>query len=382
MKRSLSFLFLLIFLTACSPELIPVPVTQGPTLALGTPTPVSINAPIVSPPDLVYIHMLDENNGWGINDDNVLRTADGAVTWHNVSPAKTGALGYSVLSDFLDSQHGWMLVPDPTNMLVGTLYRTSDAGATWTSFAVPFGGGDLHFLDSNRGLMMASLGAGAGSMAVAIFQSTDGGETWTQTYINDPNQPGAGDSLPLGGLKDGLTPIDMQTAWIGGVTYAPGVIYLYQTQDGGHSWKQVQVTAPAGYEQAQLETLGPMFVVQGAAYMPVTLSSQNGELEAIYTSRDGGNIWVQTSTFIPFGGKMNFVSANDGFVWNGTNFYVTKDGARTWATVTPDVTFGDNFTEMNFVSPTIGFVITDDASSNRNLYKTTDGGATWNVIGR
>jgi photosystem II stability/assembly factor-like uncharacterized protein len=174
----------------------------------------------------------------------------------------------------------------------------------------------------------------------------------------------------------------MQTAWIGGVTYAPGVIYLYQTQDGGHSWKQVQVTAPAGYEQAQLETLGPMFVVQGAAYMPVTLSSQNGELEAIYTSRDGGNIWVQTSTFIPFGGKMNFVSANDGFVWNGTNFYVTKDGARTWATVTPDVTFGDNFTEMDFVSPMIGFVMTDDASSNRNLYKTTDGGATWNVIGR
>jgi photosystem II stability/assembly factor-like uncharacterized protein len=229
---------------------------------------------------------------------------------------------------------------------------------------------------------MASLGAGAGSMAVAIFQSKDGGATWTQTYVNDPNQPGAGDSLPLGGLKDGITAIDMQTAWVGGVTYAPGVVYLYQTQDSGHSWKIAQVTTPTGYEQAQLETLGPVFVTLSAAYLPVTLSSQNGELEAVYVSHDSGKTWVQTPTLIPFGGKMDFVSATDGFVWNGTDFYVTKDGAQTWTTVTPDVTFGDSFSGMDFVSPTIGFMITDDASGNRILYKTTDGGAAWNILGK
>jgi photosystem II stability/assembly factor-like uncharacterized protein len=176
--------------------------------------------------------------------------------------------------------------------------------------------------------------------------------------------------------------MDMQTAWVGGITYAPGVVYLYQTQDGGHSWKLIPVIVPAGYEQAQLETLGPTFIVQGVAYLPVTLSSQNGELEAIYTSHDGGISWIQTPTLIPFGGKMKFVSANDGFVWNGTTFYMTKDGAQTWTTISPDVTFGDSFSGMDFVSPTSGFVITDNASGNRNLYKTTDGGATWNVLGK
>jgi photosystem II stability/assembly factor-like uncharacterized protein len=382
MKRCLSFLFLLIFLTACAPELLPVPVTQGPTLALETPTPPSIKAPIVTSPNLAIIHMLDEKNGWGINDNNVLRTDDGGVSWHNVSPTNPGSLGYAVNADFLDAQNGWMLVPDPTNMLAGTLYRTDDGGATWTSFPVPFGAGVMHFLDAKQGWVMASLGAGAGSMGVAIFQSSDGGSTWTQNYANDPNQQGAGTSLPLGGLKDGLTPIDMQTAWVGGVTYAPGVVYLYQTKDSGHSWKLIQIPAPVGYEQAQLETLGPTFAAPGSAYLPVTLASQNGVLEAIYTSHDGGTSWVLTPTLIPFGGKMDFISANEGFVWTGTTFYVTKDGAQTWSTISPDVAFGDSFSGMDFVSTSIGFVITSDATGIRGLYKTNDGGATWNIPGK
>ena len=382
MKRYITFFLFLTLLTACTPEQFPVPVTQGPTLVPPTPTPVTLNAPAVSPPNLVLIHMIDDNNGWGINDNDVLRTVDGGATWHNVSPANPGALGYSAIADFLDIKNGWMLVPDATNMLAGTLYRTSDGGASWTSYTAPFGGGELHFLDTTHGWMMASLGAGMGSMGVAIYQSNDGGSTWTQNYTNDPNQQGAGDSLPLGGLKDGLTPIDMLTGWVGGVTYTPGVIYLYQSQDSGKSWKLIPITAPAGYDQAQLETLGPTFVVPGTAYLPVTVSSQNGELEAVYVSHDGGTSWVLTPTLIPFGGKMDFVSELDGFIWNGTDFYVTHDGAKTWTTITPDVAFGDNFSGMDFVSSTTGFVLTNDASDVRGLYKTTDGGATWNILGK
>jgi photosystem II stability/assembly factor-like uncharacterized protein len=88
------------------------------------------------------------------------------------------------------------------------------------------------------------LGVGAGSMAVAIFQTEDGGITWTEVYTNDPNHPNAENSLPLGGLKNNLVATDLINAWVSGVIYAPNVIYLYKTQNGGQTWTLQQIPSP------------------------------------------------------------------------------------------------------------------------------------------
>ena len=103
-----------------------------------------------------------------------------ALTWHNSGPQNPGQLGYFVAANFLDQSHGWILVPDENDMLKGVMHRTADGGATWEQVAVPFGGGDMHFMDPKHGWMMASLGAGAGSMGVAVFKTEDGGSTWSQ----------------------------------------------------------------------------------------------------------------------------------------------------------------------------------------------------------
>lgn len=376
--RTISMLVLLAsLLTACgTPNVVPIPVTQGPTLA-----PPTSSAPLVSSPALTAIHMVDDHNGWGVTDTTVVRTEDGGMTWHQEGPTGLTSMGYSASSNFLDEQHGWVLIADPKNPLVGVMYRSSDGGGHWTSSSVPFGSGDLHFLDESHGWIMASLGAGAGSMGIAVFQTTDGGATWTQTYINDPNQPNAGSSLPLGGLKDGMTPVDMQTAFIGGVVYTVGTVYLFKTVDGGHTWNQITVQVPVGYEQSMPETPGPVFVSAKDAYLPVSLPSQNGGMLAVYVTHDAGVTWVLTPTLIPQGGRMNFVSATDGFVWNGMEFYVTHNGGQAWNTVTPDVAFGDSFADMDFISPTTGFVLTNDVTGVRRLYKTTDSGTNWTLIG-
>ncbi len=308
----------------------------------------------------------------------------GAVT-PTAAPTVTGvnSVGFGGTFYFLDDKHGWLLSGDITaNPSSGILYRTQDGGTKWQSSSVNFATGYLVFVNASNGWMMADLGGAAGSNAVAIFQTTDGGQTWNQMYTNDPTQPGAASTLPLGGQKYGITPADMQKAWVGGVIYTPGVIYLYATEDAGKTWALQPVQIPSGYEQSQPDTLAPQFVTLHDAFLPVTLQNQFGGMLAVYYSHDGGADWALTPTLIPGGGTMDFVSATDGFVWNGTEFYVTHDGAKTWTTISPGVPFGDSFAGMDFITNSVGFVLTNDVTGTRNLYKTTDGGATWTTLGK
>ena len=163
--------------------------------------------------------------------------------------------------------------------------------------------------------------------------------------------PAPVDSIPLGGLKNGITPIDASRAWIGGVRYEPGRIYLYQTADGGRTWTPSPVTTPAEYAEAELQTPGPSFVDPEVAFLPVHISHQYGVMLAVYASHDGGASWMLTPQYIPQGGSIDFVSREVGFAWNGHNFYRTGDGAQSWDAITPDVDFTDSFAGMDFVSP-------------------------------
>ena len=74
-----------------------------------------------------------------------------------------------------------------------------------------------------------------------------------------------------------------------------------------------------------------------------------------------------------------FLSPQEAVIYNGEQFYVTHDGARTWVTVTPNISFGDSFAGMDFVNTSSGWVLTFDGNQ-RSLYRTTDGGTTWSAV--
>ncbi|RME87770.1 MAG: hypothetical protein D6770_08570 [Anaerolineae bacterium] len=380
--RSLPTLFLP-FILACallSPA-TPTATVVPPTATPAPPTPtVTPSLPLISAPSLTAFHMLDERNGWGLDDNHVLRTEDGGETWYDVTMPEAPELGYAAASFFLDAKTAWVLAGGgggPTAN--GTLYRTLDGGLTWSSFTVPFGFGALYFLDANNGWAIADLGVAAGSQAVSIYRTTDGGATWTQTYTNDPNLAGAGESLPLGGLKSRLVARDMQTAWVGGVIYASGTIYLYQTHDGGYTWSQSPLAPPAEMAESQFQTDGPILVSAQEAFLPVIAFEQMSQM-LIYRSHDGGETWELTPTRIPNGGSADFFSPAEGVLWNGEQFYLTTDGAQTWSAVTPNIFFGDTFIGMDFVNSKTGWVLSRDTSEQTILYKTTDGGATWEPL--
>lgn len=382
MKRILTSLNVLIFLTACSvstasaPQIADVPPSPYPD----TPSPAEIAAARVESPAILELDMFNELDGWAVTEAEIVRTNDGGLSWYDVTPPDMDETGYGVDTFLLDVEHAWVQKPDFEQFpRRGFLYRTRDGGLTWTKFTVPFSRGDLSFVDAENGWMLSDLGVAAGSNAVAVFRTTNGGETWERTYTNDPNDPEAGDSLPLGGIKSDLVPLDAQTAWVTGVVYAPGEAYLFRTHDGGQSWEPVQIQLPPGAESYELgvDRDQMKFVSARDGFMGLRMSGESLQT-AVYVTSDSGNTWTLTPTVIHGTGESAFLTPEDAVLYDGDRFFVTRDAARSWVMVSPDVQFGESFAGMEFVNLLSGWVITrDQATNQRSLYRTHDGGATW-----
>jgi len=386
-KLLILLIVLLLVLSACNAPISSSVPSEVPTTQQGnastpfpdTPSPPEIDAPLVDTPALTSVQFLTELNGWGVTETQIVRTNDGGITWYNVTPPDITEAGYSVQLVIMDNNNVWAQIPDYNNYPnSGTLYHTTDGGLTWSATTTPFSDGDVRFLDVNNGWALADLGAGAGSDAIAVYQTTDGGSTWDRKFINDPNSANASDSIPLGGLKSGLTPLNMQTAWVYGTVYSSGTVYVFRTDDGGVNWVQVSsLPLPQGAEDAELSFERVQFVTANDAFMLMRIASDESKM-AVYISNDSGETWSLTPTLIPVGGLADFLSATEAVVYNGQQFYVTRDAARTWSIIPPDVNFGDTFASMDFVNPNTGWVITVDPTTNhRSLYRTSDGGATW-----
>ncbi len=389
--RSKMFLALLILAlaSACSassqttpaeifPSIAPSPESAPNRLATVAPlAPAEISGRLVENPDIVALHMLDELNGWSLAVSAVLRTNDGGATWRDVSPQGKTGFGYGVSTAFLSAAQAWVLLPDAVDPLgSGILYRSEDGGGTWTPIQVPFGSADLSFPDEQNGWAMVGLGVGAGNMGVAIYRTTDGGATWEQVYTNDPTLPNAAEGLPLAGLKNDLTPLDARTAWISGVIYAPETFYFFKTSDGGHSWVEQPLPLPPGTQSAEISIdAGPIFLSAQDGVLPVRFSGETSKT-AFYVTRDGGQSW-QFQASMPGAGAVDFVSPSEGVFWTGEQFFVTSDGGASWTSVRSDVLFGEAFAGMDFVDARSGWVWTYDLSGHYGLYKTSDGGQTW-----
>jgi photosystem II stability/assembly factor-like uncharacterized protein len=167
----------------------------------------------------------------------------------------------------------------------------------------------------------------------ALFESTDGGNTWTQRNV----------PISLFDGFNGLYFLDSQHGWAFGNDN-------YRTTDGGTNW-------------TQLPFLGSTYFMK---FYTTMFGLATGNFDK-FISRDGGDTWVESPNGI-FG--FDFFDTQIALGVSSTGFYRTTDGGNNFTSV-----FTGNAESVVFLSEVIAIGISDDS-----IIRSTDGGLTWNSI--
>jgi photosystem II stability/assembly factor-like uncharacterized protein len=210
------------------------------------------------------------------------------------------------------------------------LFRSADAGATWTRVEAGLTASAFRFLGPDPLRPDTLL---AGTEPARIFRSGDGGETWEELE-------GVG-RLP--GHDEWFLPYSPRAGAVRNVHGAAGRLFgslevggLLRSDDGGASWTCAPVIADEDIHHVTGHPVDPdlLFVSLGTASLP---SSSPGEpLGGVARSRDGGRSWekVETdytrATLVPTGRPDLLLAGPAPRVGRGGRIVVSADAGDSW----------------------------------------------------
>jgi len=214
----------------------------------------------------------------------------------------------------------------------GTVVRTADGGATWTTSIVP-DADRLDFRDvdavSETAAYVLSIGAGQASR---IFKTTDAGAHWTVQFVND-DPKAFFDAMAFWDAQHGIAMSDS----------VDGRFVLITTADGGSTWTRVP-----------------------ADRLPVALMNEGG-----------------------FAGSGTNIAVRDQHAWIGTGaasnsrILITDDRGASWRVVDTPVAASPSagIFSVAFRDPRHGVTVGGDYRRENdaidNAAVTADGGNTW-----
>lgn len=234
---------------------------------------------------------------FGSTGGGVWKTTDAGITWNNISDGqlKTGSVGaIEVAPD------------DPNVIYLGMgehairgvmtspgdgMYKSVDAGESWSHLGLDQSRhiAEIVVHPKNADVVWVAVqGAAHGaSMDRGVYKSEDGGKTWTKTLYVDENT-GACD-LTINPQNPRILVACMwdhrRTPWQ--VRSGGSGSGIYQSQDGGVTWKKLSEGLPAQMGKSSVD------------YSPAEPKRLYANIEAesggVFRSDDGGKTWTQTS---------------------------------------------------------------------------------------
>lgn len=341
---------------------------------------------------IAQIQMLSENRGWAIdNKAHVYKTTE-QNKWTEVTPTlpNTPNEGLPLKGYFLNANEAWILYSSGEQDKARVqLAHTSNSGTTWEFTSVKdkwaMSIEDVQFLDARTGFLLAGYSGGAaGFLPAALYQTSDGGRTWSLTataYAND-----AQNNLPKAD-SNWIYFKDSRVGWTTGQEIVkrtdardPSTTGLYRTEDGGQTWVKQDLNLP---ENELRHIYKP--VLRGAqGSLIVTTSQVNKERKATvygFSTLDEGKTWQQSGIMevalktntdpvdpiIPY-----LLDDNNTWMISDSGLSISNDGGKNWISVNKDIK-ANRVTNFGLFDAQKGWMHTTD----KGLLLTNNKGITW-----
>jgi photosystem II stability/assembly factor-like uncharacterized protein len=245
---------------------------------------------------------------------------------------------------------GWAMSPH------GLLCYTSDFGATWalrSTVLTESGPYAMGFPDPMHG--WASL-----YLDNALLRTTDNGTSWTRVALPpDASHPTAA-AFP-----------DADSLFVA-ISTSANLTVLHQSTDAGQTWSQPALPFPTNRPLAQIQ-------FHDGARRGIAVGAAGTLIRTI----DGGQTWTAPASGTT--DDLRTVAWLDDqtlLAGGGHSLLKSTDGGATWQSfpTPPPISANGYLSQLAFPTPQLGFAITGNQTQN-TLYRTTDGGQTWNNTG-
>jgi photosystem II stability/assembly factor-like uncharacterized protein len=273
----------------------------------------------------------------------------------------------------------------------GGVWKTTDYGRTWQpifdrqptgsigAIAVAPSDPSIVYVGSGEGLHRPDLSVGDG-----IYKSTDAGATWTHLGLRE------GQQISMMAV-DPRDPNRLFVA-VAGHPYGPNPERgIYRSTDGGQSFEKVlSKDENIGGNDVEIDPSDPNIVyatLWEAREGPWENGEFSGTSAGIFKSTDGGQTWRQLAGGLPSGIIQAYITIARSdpkqlfavvAIKGGVEFYRSADGGETWSTVTTDprprprIGGGDlPIPAIDPKNPDVVYVV------STVTWKSTDGGKTW-----
>ncbi len=301
------------------------------------------------------VYFLDAERGWAVGGNGrISATTDGGRTWRANRPPADDTL-HDVF--FSDSETGWLVCERSIYKIKSEteprsyLLKTTDAGKTWTRFEVTKPDVILRlrrivFADRAHGWTFGEAGT--------IYATTDGGASWTKQLV------------PTRHLLLGASFLDNQQGWIVG-----GSGSILWTADGGAQWRGIATnpdtrsrTIASTTGAARTVTAAPQSSLQptrprlnAVSFVDSKRGWAVGASGTVVVTVDSGRMWrnQNSNTDVDLL-DVKFTNANEGWAVGAEGTIIhTTDGGRVWQTEPSGVTH--TLERMCFVNSQAGWAV-------------------------